>query len=275
MRKERNFPGIFTDIGSEQLTKIDIEYIKAIAKEAGDRAVTMLNDIKVEFKKDDSLVTHIDRQTELFIRGKLEEKYPGYAFQGEEYGRVGADGIPLWAVDPIDGTTNMVFGIPLWGVSIGLIVDGVAVAGVFYMPLTNQMFWGVRGEGSFCNGVRLQTKDRTEIHPEDTVGFTSGAIKTLEFREISGRIRSLGSIATEVVYAAKGSLCSHVGCYEGANDLAAALCIAHESGCVSIYLDTGEPLDLYVIVKEDKTRGPFIVAPPKMASLIRSLVKTK
>ena len=187
MRKEQNFPKIFTGIGSEQLTKIDIEYIKSISKEAGDRAVTMLNDIKVEFKKDDSLVTHIDRQTELFIRGKLEEKYPGYAFQGEEYGRIGSDGIPLWAVDPIDGTTNMVFGIPLWGVSIGLIVEGVAVAGVFYMPLTNQMFWGVRGEGSFCNGARLQTKDRTEIHPEDTVGFTSGAIKTLEFPEISGR----------------------------------------------------------------------------------------
>ena len=252
---------------------VDIEYIKAVAREAGDKAVTMLTDIEVSYKSDDSLVTHIDKETEQFIRAKLEEKYPDFAFQGEEFGRFGADGVPLWAVDPIDGTTNMVFGIPLWGVSIGLIDGGEPVAGVFYLPVTNQMFWGEKGKGSFCNGVLLKTKDRTELHPEDTTGFTSGAIKNLDISHIVGRVRSLGSIATEVVYTANGALCSHVGRWEGANDLAAALCIAYEAGCVAYYLDNAEPLDLMEIIRTEKTRGAFVIAPPKLAALLKTLIK--
>ena len=254
---------------------IDIEFIKSVAVEAGDRAVTMLNDIEVSYKKDDSLVTHIDKETEQFIRTSLASKYPDFAFQGEEFGRFGSEGVPLWAVDPIDGTTNMVFGIPIWGVSIGLIDGGKPVAGVFYMPLTKQLFWGEKGKGSYCNGIRLKTKDRTELHPEDTTGFTSGVIKYMDISNVPGRVRSLGSIATEVVYTASGALCSHVGRLEGANDLAAALCIAYEAGCVAYYLDNQEPLDIMQIVRDDKTRGPFVIAPPKLASLLRSIVKTK
>jgi fructose-1,6-bisphosphatase/inositol monophosphatase family enzyme len=254
------------------LVEIDIEFVKAVAVEAGDRAVKMIADIQPEYKADNSFVTHIDKETEQSIRARLAERYPDFAFQGEEFGRVGEDGIPLWAVDPIDGTTNLVYGIPIWCVSIGLIDEGQAVAGALYMPLTKELYWGVRGKGSYCNGVRLQAKDRDSLHPEDTVGFTSSANKTLDVSPIIGRIRSLGSIAAEVVYTARGALCSHVGCYEGANDLAAALCIAHEAGCISVYL-TGEPLDMAQMVRDGKTLAPFIVAPPHMAALIQSLVK--
>lgn len=253
---------------------IDIEFVKTIAREAGTRALTMLADIHPEYKADNSLVTHIDRETEQFIRARLEERYPDYAFQGEEFGRHGSDDVPLWCVDPIDGTTNMVFGLPLWGVSIGLVVEGQAVGGAFYLPCTDEMFWGVQGQGSFCNGVKLQVRDRTTIHQEDTVGFTSNVIKTLDVDAIPGRFRCLGSIATEVVYAARGTLCSHIGRYEGLNDLAAALCIAQEAGCIASYLN-GEPLDIHAMVREGRTRDFFIVAPPQMAALMRSQLKPR
>ena len=110
------------------MVKVDIEFVKSVAVEAGDRAVKMISDIRPEFKADDSFVTHIDKETEQFVRARLAERYPDFAFQGEEFGRFGQDGVPLWAVDPIDGTTNLVFGIPIWCVSIGLIDDGHAVA---------------------------------------------------------------------------------------------------------------------------------------------------
>lgn len=253
------------------MVNIDIEFVKAIALEAGERAVTMLDAIQPEFKADNTFVTHIDRETEQFIRGRLAERYPDFSFQGEEFGRFGEADRPLWAVDPIDGTTNMVFGIPIWCVSIGLVDEGEAVAGALYMPLTREMFWGVQGQGSYCNGVRLRAKDRSSLHPEDTVGFTSSANKTLDVSKITGRIRCLGSIAAEVAYTAHGKLCSHVGCREGANDLAAALCIAHEAGCISQYL-TGEPLDMADMVRDGRTQGPFVVAPPNLAALLQSLL---
>jgi myo-inositol-1(or 4)-monophosphatase len=256
------------------LVEIDIEFVKSVAREAGFRALTMLADVKPELKADDSYVTHVDRETEEFVRRCLQGRYPSFAFQGEEFGRFGDDGVPLWAVDPIDGTTNLVFGIPCWCVSIGLIADGQAVAGALYMPRTEEMFWGELGKGAYCNGVRLQATDRETLHSEDTLGFTSSAIKTLGISGLIGRVRCLGSIAAEVVYAARGSLCSHVGCYEGANDLAAALCIAREAGCVALYL-TGEPLDMATMVREGRTRAAFVVAPPKMAALLMAQIQPR
>lgn len=256
------------------MIEIDIEFVKAVAREAGTRALTMIADIQPELKADNSYVTHVDRETEQFVRHRLAERYPDFAFQGEEYGRFGAEDTPLWAVDPIDGTTNMVFGIPLWCVSIGLIADGQAVAGALYIPRTEEMFWGERGKGSFCNGVRLQARDREALHLEDTLGFTSSAMKTLDVSALIGRLRCLGSIATEVVYAARGSLCSHVGCYEGANDLAAALCIAKEAGCVAEYL-TGEPLDMAAMVRDGKTQAAFVVAPPRLAAWLQAHLRPR
>lgn len=250
---------------------LDIELVKSIVVEAGDRAIGMRADIKPEFKSDQSLVTHIDRETEQFIRASLEARYPDYAFQGEEFGRFGADGAPLWAVDPIDGTTNMVYGLTHWCVSVGLVHEGHALGGAVYLPLTRELYWAKLGEGAYCNGVRLQVKDRTEIHREDTVGFTSSVTKVLPLSRIAGRVRCIGSIAIECVYTAHGRLCSHVAQYEGLNDIAAALCIVKEAGCVVEYFD-GSPFSIEAMVQSGKTSGLFVMAPPKMAALMKSLL---
>ena len=122
-------------LGVDRLTDFDIEFVKEIAREAGDRALTMLDAMEPEYKADGSFVTHIDRQTEEFIRGRLADRYPDYSFQGEEFGRFGETERPLWCVDPIDGTTNMVFGLTHWCVSIGLVEGGERSAGALYIPL--------------------------------------------------------------------------------------------------------------------------------------------
>jgi len=254
--------------------EIDIEFVKSIASEAGARAIEMQNAMTPELKVDNSYVTNIDRETEQFVRRRLEERYPDFAFLGEEFGRHGSDDAPLWAVDPIDGTTNMVFNIPIWCVSIGLIYQGEAIAGVIYMPCTNELFWGVKGQGAFCNGVRLETKDRAELHPEDTLGFTSGAIKRMETSLLTGRLRCLGSIAADIAYTARGTLCSLVGWNEGAYDMAAALCMAKEAGCVAEHLN-GEPLDLGRTLREGKTHAPFVVAPPNLARFLQENIQMR
>jgi myo-inositol-1(or 4)-monophosphatase len=256
------------------VTEIDIEFVKEVARDAGERALTMLDAIEPEFKADGTYVTHIDRQTEEFIRARLAARYPDYSFQGEEYGRFGEASRPLWCVDPIDGTTNMVFGLTHWCVSIGLVEGGEALGGAVYLPLTKEMYWAKPGEGAYCNGVRLRATDRTAVGGEDTVGFTSSATKTLNVEALKGRVRCLGSIAVEFVYTAHGRLCSHVGCHEGINDLAASLCIVQEAGCVVQYLD-GAPFSVDEMVRAGKTRGHFVVAPPQLAALLKSTLRPR
>ena len=253
------------------MLEIDIEYVKTIAQEAGAKALTMQQGMQSELKADGSYVTDIDRAIENYVRERLEQRYPDFAFLGEEFGRHGGDDQPLWAVDPIDGTTNMVFGLPQWGVSIGLIHEGKSVAGAFAMPRTQELFWAEAGRGAWRNGVRLQAKDRDSIHLEDTLGFTSAAIKHLDVSTLPGRIRCMGSIAADISYAASGTFCCLVGMREGAYDIAAAMCCALEAGCVAEYL-TGEPLDMAAIVRDSRTLAPFVVAPPKMAALLQRIL---
>jgi fructose-1,6-bisphosphatase/inositol monophosphatase family enzyme len=136
------------------------------------------------------------------------------------------------------------------------------------------MYWSVKGGGAFCNGVRLQPKDRTSIHPEDTLGFTSSQAKKLNIGALAGRIRCIGSIAIEFVYAAHGRLCSHVGGSEGINDLAASICIVQEAGCGIEYLD-GSEWRVEDMVREGRMRSTFIVAPPQMRALLKSTLASR
>lgn len=253
----------------ETVAVIDIDFVQQVAREAGKRALTLVDTMRPEFKADNSYVTDIDRSTEEFVRDRLAERYPHFGFLGEEFGRHGNPDAPLWAVDPIDGTTNLVFGIPFWCVSIGLIVGGEAVAGALYAPRTDEMFHGVLGRGGFCNGVRLATQDRDHLHMEDTLGFTSTAAKRLPVAKLPGRIRCVGSIALDIAYTARGSYCSLVGWHEGAYDMAAALCVAREAGCHAEHLN-GEPFELGRIVQAGKSHAPFVIAPPKLAKLLQS-----
>jgi myo-inositol-1(or 4)-monophosphatase len=254
--------------------EIDIEFVKQVAREAGQRALGMVKTMHPELKADNSYVTEIDRETERFVQGRLAERYPDFAFLGEEYGRHGSDSAPLWAVDPIDGTTNLVFGIPYWCVSIGLIVEGRPVAGAIYMPRTDEMFHGIEGQGGYWNGERLAVRDRDRFHAEDTLGFTSGAIKKIDTYLLEGRLRCIGSIAADIAYVARGALTCIVGWTEGAYDMAAALCVAQEAGCRAAYL-TGESLDLAEILRNSKTQAPFAVAPPRTFELLQKIVRRR
>ncbi|MDR8730123.1 inositol monophosphatase family protein [Burkholderia pseudomultivorans] len=84
-------------------------------------------------------VTEADRRIEKFIREALSSVDPGLAVIGEEYGRSG-DGDSYWIVDPIDGTRAFICGVPLWGILVGLVIDGVPVGSVMYQPFTGETY---------------------------------------------------------------------------------------------------------------------------------------
>jgi len=249
----------------------DIEQVKRLVVEAGRRALARCGTVTREHKADESLVTAVDRETEQFLHAELSALAPDYAFLGEEYGFQGPADAPFWACDPIDGTTNYVFGIPFWCVSVGLLADGVPEMGAIYLPRLDELFWAVRGRGAYCGGVRLQRRDQDSLHVEDTVCMTSNAAKSLGIEALPSRIRAFGSIAAELAYTARGNLCATIGLREGIVDIAAALCICTEAGCVFRCL-SGGTVDIPALIQARHTRSHFVYAPPALASHLQSVL---
>jgi histidinol-phosphatase len=108
-----------------------------------------------EFKSDETPVTVADREAERLIRERIGARYPKHAILGEEYGEAeGSDPDHRWVVDPIDGTKSFVRGVPLFGVLIGLEIEGVCEVGVAYFPAIDEMVCAATGEGCYRNGRR-------------------------------------------------------------------------------------------------------------------------
>ena len=115
-----------------------------------------------EFKADDTPVTVADREAERLIRGRIEARYPNHAILGEEFGESERpDSDHLWVLDPIDGTKSFVRGVPLYGVLIGLEIDGVCEVGAAYFPALDEMVCAATGEGCYLNGRRAHVSTRT------------------------------------------------------------------------------------------------------------------
>ena len=113
--------------------------------------------LQVSVKGPGDFVTQADLKAEKVLRTELARARPGYGFLMEESGAsAGSDGRHRWIVDPLDGTTNFMHGIPQFCISIGLERDGEPVAGVIYEPVRDEMFWGEKGQGAYVNDRRIR-----------------------------------------------------------------------------------------------------------------------
>ena len=128
-----------------------------------------------EFKADDTPVTVADRKAERLIRERIAARYPKHAVIGEEYGETeGADPYHRWILDPIDGTKAFVRGVPLYGVLIGLEIEGVCEVGAAYFPAMDEMVCAATGEGCYLNGRRTHVS-KTQKLARGIACFTDAA----------------------------------------------------------------------------------------------------
>ena len=128
-----------------------------------------------EFKVDDTPVTVADREAERLIRGRICSRYPTHAIMGEEFGvEGGTDADHRWIVDPIDGTKSFVRGVPLYGVLIGLEIEGVCEVGVAYFPALDEMVCAATGGGCYHNGRRARVSSTRSL-AEGIASFTDAA----------------------------------------------------------------------------------------------------
>ena len=120
--------------------------------------------LQVSVKGPANFVSAADHRAEETLRAELAKARPGYGFLGEEGGQhEGTDKTHTWIVDPLDGTTNFLHGIPHFAISIALAREGTVVAGLIYNPANDELFTAERGKGAFFNDHRIRVAARKRL----------------------------------------------------------------------------------------------------------------
>lgn len=240
----------------------ELAFVKDLAAETAALALRRSRAVTPQEKANLSYVTDLDHDLEQLIRQRLGDRFPDDRLTGEEYAEAGGEGPRRWSIDPIDGTGNLVHGLPLWAVSIGLLDQGEPVLGVIVIPPLGEMFWAVRGGGAWRDGERLQVRDADQFHVQDNVCVGTNALRAVDPRSLPGRLRDLGSACCEMTFVAAGRLqaCTFLG--EAAHDVAAGSVIAAEAGCHFGTID-GQVLSPAEMVAQTPITRPTFVAPPR------------
>src|SRR3954471_13663779 len=132
-----------------------------------------LENLQISQKGPGDFVTHADKRTEQILIEELTKARPGYGFLGEEGGAIeGKDKSHRFIIDPIDGTSNFLHGIPHFAISVALEREGQIVSALVYNPATDDMFMAEKGQGAFLNNKRLRVGARkTLAHSLLATGF--------------------------------------------------------------------------------------------------------
>ncbi len=117
----------------------------------------------VDFKSDDSPVTHADKTVESLVRAEIARRHPAHGILGEEHGQERAGHPDLWVVDPIDGTRSFISGYPLFGFLLAYLHDGQPQAGVIAMPALDETYIGSTGQGATLNGAPIRVSSQTRL----------------------------------------------------------------------------------------------------------------
>jgi len=142
-----------------------LRFARETAYQAGRSTLEYFNKgVRADAKADGSPVTIADRQAEQLVRRAVEQRYPGHSVLGEEFGESGNGASHRWIIDPIDGTKSFIHGVPLYGVLLGLEIEGVVEVGVAYFPALEEMISAATGLGCWWNGkqAHVSTVERLE-----------------------------------------------------------------------------------------------------------------
>src|SRR6201995_3305630 len=175
-----------------------------------------IENLQVSLKGPANFVSLADRRAEEMLYSDLSKARPGYGFIGEEGGtRAGDDKSHTWIVDPLDGTTNFLHGIPQFAISIALQREGTMIAGVIYNPANDELYIAERGKGAFLNDQRLRVAGRRKLNEcvvacgLPHIGRGDHALSRQEMTEIQNRVagfRRFGAAALDLAFVAAGRL---------------------------------------------------------------------
>lgn len=245
-----------------------LEKVKKWATEVGKIQKSQLNrdDLRIEHKSTEiDLVTEVDKLSEKILIQRVNAEFPGHAILSEECGKIETDSDYCWVIDPLDGTINYAQGFPIFCISIALQYQKETVLGLVHVPVLNEMFYAIRGEGAFLNGKLLKVSSKSELNqsvlatgfPYDRAIDPQNNVEL--FNKIVTKVRGIrrtGSAAFDLCNVAAGRFDGYWELKLKPWDIAAGSLIVTEAHGVIIPLPEYRPMAL-------------IAANPALANLIQ------
>ena len=199
-----------------------------------------VENLQVSSKGPGDFVTRADREAERIIKEELRGARPNYGWCGEETGTEdGEDPTRRWIVDPLDGTTNFLHGLPHWAVSIALEHKGEVVAAVVFDPAKDEIFTAEKGDGAFVNDKRLRVSGRRDMNsaifatgvPFGGRGTLPATLRDLaRLMPVCAGVRRWGSASLDLAYVAAGRYDGYWERGINAWDVAAGWLLVREAG---------------------------------------------
>jgi len=206
--------------------------------------------LQVSLKGPANFVTKADQRAEEMLYDDLSKARPGYGFIGEEGGsREGADKSHTWIVDPLDGTTNFLHGIPHFAISIGLQREGTMIAGLIYNPANDDLYIAERGKGAFLNNQRLRVAARKRLGDAviacglPHLGRGDLALGNRELALVQPKVaglRRFGAASLDLAWVAAGRFDAYWERQLSPWDIAAGLILVREAGGYVTDLEQGD-----------------------------------
>jgi len=196
--------------------------------------------LQVSVKGPGDFVTTSDKKVEKTLIDELSKARPNYSILSEEIGEIKNDNEFKWIIDPIDGTSNFLHGIPHFAISIALEQNNEIICGIIYDPIKDEMFSAEKGNGSYLNNQRMRVSARKKL--KDCIIFTGGPrhnsenmeLALSEYKKFSSKvlvpIRKLGSAALDLAYVAAGRCDGFWQRNLNYWDIAAGIILVKESG---------------------------------------------
>lgn len=222
------------------MSKADLDLAVTAAQAAGDILTGFWHDrpsLQIATKRAGDFVSQADVASENCLRDMLLPARPGDGWLGEE--TAAAPAPRRWIVDPLDGTTNFLRGIPHWAISIALEVDGIRTLGVIHDPLKGETFTAIRGNGAFLNGSPITVSGTTDLSQAlFGTGIPFGGMAHIDAHAADianlmphcAGLRRMGAAALDLAYVAAGRLDGFWERRLQQWDIAAGLVILQEAG---------------------------------------------
>ena len=191
-----------------------------------------LEKLQVSIKGPADFVTNSDKKVEKILIEELNKAKKNYSILSEEIGKIeNSDKDNFWIIDPIDGTTNFLHGIPHFAISIALRNKNEIISGLIYDPIKNEMFYAEKDNGAFLNNQRIRVSSKKSLNE---CLFASGGKKEIKSKL---NLRKSGSAALDLAYVASGRFDGYFQNELNLWDIAAGLILVTEAGGKTNKLD--------------------------------------
>jgi myo-inositol-1(or 4)-monophosphatase len=240
--------------------------------EAGDIALSRWHQLEPNYKDDGTPVTAADYQIEHFLLERISRNFPQHKIITEETHTLTANHEFVWVIDPLDGTRAFASGLPIWGISVGIVRNAESYWGAFYMPALGKLYWG-NSEGVFCNGQQIVRHQ--PIGFENQLAFLAVPSNAHIIYDVKfPRIRSFGSTAAHLLYVATGAAIGALTRCIEIWDIAGVLPILHQMGGALVYL-SGKPFQISDLLNGETTAEPLVAAHTSVIEQVRNSILYK